>query len=346
MKLMSFEQIKEHLIDNQYTWLITGAAGFIGSNISEQLLALNQKVIGLDNFFTGKKENIADIRSLNTNNFSFYEADIVDNEQCAEIFASHKIDFVLHHAALASVPLSIEKPKLACEVNINGFVNILDLAKNHKVKAFIYASSSAVYGDNNDLVKVEANIGNSLSPYATTKYTNELLARQYTTYFGMPTVGFRYFNIYGKRQDPNGAYAAVIPKWMNQIINNRPLYIYGDGTTTRDFCGVDEVVKINILACFNLYYDDKNNNKINSTVFNVGMGQELSLKALYDSMMTIAKKYNIKYSHPPVYQDFIKGDIKHSCANIDLARQELNFHPSANFYNELENLFNWISNHE
>ncbi len=331
----SFTQIVENLKKQPKTWLITGVAGFIGSNLLEHLLLLNQRVIGIDNFFSGKVENLENpnIRDK-AHNFKFYNIDITDYNACKKALSNTKIDFILHHAAIASVPLSIDDPKLTTKVNIDGFVNILEIARDFQVKALIYASSSAVYGDNTDALKIESKIGSFLSPYALSKYTNELYAEQYAKHYGLCAIGLRYFNIYGPRQDPNSTYSAVIPKWINQILNGQQLHVNGDGTTTRDFCYIANVIKANILACFN--------STCSGQVYNIGVGQSIQLAELLNHLLDISRKNNNEYNIRPIYKDFIAGDIKHSCASISLARDKINYEPINDITSGLESVYNWL----
>lgn len=331
----SFPKIVENLKKQPKTWLITGAAGFIGSNLLEYLLLLNQRVIGIDNFFSGKPENLESINITDkAHNFKFYNVDITDYNVCKKALFDTKIDFILHHAAIASVPLSIVDPKLTTKVNIDGFVNILEIAKDCQVKALIYASSSAVYGDNTDALKMESKIGNFLSPYALSKYTNELYAEQYAKHYGLCTVGLRYFNIYGPRQNPNSTYSAVIPKWISQILNKQQLHVNGDGTTTRDFCYIANVIKANILACFN--------STCSCQVYNIGVGESIQLADLLNHLLDISRKKNNHYDIKPIYKDFIAGDIKHSCASISLARNKINYEPTNDIISGLESVYNWL----
>lgn len=246
----SYQQLIKSLKKNQHKWLITGVAGFIGSNILETLLLLNQKVVGLDNFSTGNKDNLKEIQSLVSlkqwKNFNFIEGDITSIRDCNK--ACKDIDYVLHQGALGSVPRSINNPIASNEANISGFLNMLVAAKDANVKSFTYAASSSTYGDHPALPKVEENIGKPLSPYAVTKYVNELYADVFAKTYGFKTIGLRYFNVFGKRQDPNGAYAAVIPKWISSMISGNNIYINGDGETSRDFCFVENAVQANLLS--------------------------------------------------------------------------------------------------
>jgi len=283
-----YEELQKDLKNNQYTWLVTGAAGFIGSNLVEKLLTLNQKVIGLDNFETGYQHNldqaiddaIIEYPSLERGrngvgviNFTFIKGDIRDIETCQQ--ACKDVDYVLHQAALGSVPRSIEDPICTNTANINGFLNMLVAARDAKVKRFVYAASSSTYGDHPDLPKVEDKIGNPLSPYAVTKLVNELYAQVFAKTYNFNTIGLRYFNIFGKRQDPNGAYAAVIPKWTEALIKDNPLFINGDGKTSRDFCYIDNTVQMNLLAATTENPDATNQ------VYNVAHNQRTSLNELY-----------------------------------------------------------------
>jgi len=260
--MTAYQDALSHLSNKQYTWLVTGAAGFIGSNLVEKLISLNQRVVGLDNFETGFQDNldqaIADCNQAVSKDYSslfdFHEGDIRALEDCqkAMIWQSrgshYAVDFVLHQAALGSVPRSIKDPIHTNRANIDGFLNILIAARDAKVKSFVYAASSSTYGDHPDLPKVEDVIGNPLSPYAVTKYVNELYAKVFARTYGFKTIGLRYFNVFGKRQNPNGAYAAVIPKWVASIISGEEVFIYGDGETSRDFCYIENAIQMNILS--------------------------------------------------------------------------------------------------
>ncbi len=245
-----FDTVKNELSSSPRKWLVTGCAGFIGSNLLESLLKLGQTVVGLDNFATGYQRNLDEVRGSVTPEqwarFTFIEGDIRDLEACRR--AVQGVDFVLHQAALGSVPRSLNDPITTNEVNIGGFLNMLVAARDAEVKSFVYAASSSTYGDHPALPKVEENIGNPLSPYAVTKYVNELYADVFARSYGFEAVGLRYFNVFGKRQDPDGAYAAVIPKWTAAMIQGKDVTINGDGETSRDFCFVDNAVQANILA--------------------------------------------------------------------------------------------------
>lgn len=312
--------LKSKINSKQYVWLVTGCAGFIGSHIAEKLISLNQKVVGLDNLSTGFRKNIDRLLSLNQNKqFSFIEGDIRSFETCQKVVKD--TDIILHQAALGSVPRSIENPVLTNEVNVGGFLNIITAAKEAKVKKFVFASSSSVYGDNKDDIKVEERIGAPLSPYAISKKVNELYAANFSSIYGISTIGLRYFNVFGPYQDPNGAYAAVIPRWINKLLSGEQCTIYGDGKTSRDFCFVDNVVKANILAGLA--------DNISSGVFNIACGKSTSLSQLYSMIRdAIADKLcpQIKTLAPQMV-DFRVGDIRHSLASYDKAKHLLEYNP-------------------
>lgn len=294
------------------TWLVTGAAGFIGSHLTEVLLSKGQNVIGLDDFSTGKIQNIEEVQGCE--NFKLIQGSITDIEICRR--ACEGVDYVLHHAALASVPESMKDPVNYNNVNVNGFVNILQAARENKIKRVVFASSSAVYGDDNLPEKIESKIGKFLSPYAMTKYINEVYAEFFTRVYGLECVGLRYFNVFGKRQDPNGAYAAVIPKWINAVKNHEIPVIYGDGTATRDFCAVQNVVNANLLAALEP--------SAAGEVFNIGCGVTTSLNDLMKIIYEIfAPDSEIKFKR----ENSRDGDILHSSASIEKAKKILKFEP-------------------
>ncbi|MBI5218480.1 MAG: SDR family oxidoreductase [Bacteroidia bacterium] len=298
--------------------LVTGGAGFIGSNIVEALLSQNNEVICLDNFITGKRENIEEF--LQHKNFRLIEGDIRDMDVCKK--AVDGTDYILHQAALGSVPRSINDPKTTNDVNVGGFVNILVAAKDAKVKRFVYASSSSVYGDSPDLPKVEEKIGNPLSPYAISKLANEMYAKNFSEIYGIETIGLRYFNVFGKKQDPNGPYAAVIPKFIKALLNGDSPIIFGDGTQSRDFTYIDNVVQVNQLAAVT------DNIKALNTVYNVAYGKSISLNQLFDMLKsTISTHIHDVLTAQPVYSAERKGDIKHSLASIAKAINILGFNP-------------------
>jgi UDP-N-acetylglucosamine/UDP-N-acetylgalactosamine 4-epimerase len=342
---MKYSHILDDLKNNQYSWLITGVAGFIGSNLLEQLLILNQKVVGIDNFSTGFKHNIdqaindAEKSSCQKlkHNFKFINGDISQINDCKK--ACLKIDYVLHHAALGSVPRSIEEPINSNRANVDGFLNMLVASRDAEVKRFIYASSSANYGDHLALPKVEHNIGNPLSPYSVSKMVNELYANVFARNYNFQSIGLRYFNIFGKRQDPNGAYAAVIPSWTNLILNNEEIYINGDGTTSRDFCYIDNVIQANILAAM------VENEKALNQIYNIAVGDKTSLNDLYKIIKSLLLRKKTELTNKdPIHREFREGDVMHSLANIDKARTLLGYSPSKNLFEGLEELMDWYIN--
>jgi UDP-N-acetylglucosamine 4-epimerase len=343
--MTKYEQLQERLKDNQNTWLITGVAGFIGSNLLEKLLILNQKVVGLDNFDTGYQHNIdqaiQDANNATGNdlrgNFKFINGDIRELGDCKE--ACSGIDYVLHQAALGSVPRSIEDPINTNRANIDGFLNMLVASKDAYVKRFVYAASSSTYGDHPDLPKVEDNIGNPLSPYAVTKVVNELYANVFAKTYGFQTIGLRYFNIFGKRQDPNGPYAAVIPKWVAAIINKEDVFINGDGETSRDFCYIDNTVQMNLLAA------TTDNDEATDQVYNVALNDRTSLNKLYQMIeeKLIQRTQGLE-KREPIYRDFRAGDVRHSQANIDKAQALLNYHPQYMISEGMDELMDWYLN--
>lgn len=340
--MAKYEQLKEYLKDNQKTWLVTGVAGFIGSNLLEQLLILNQKVVGLDNFDTGHQHNIDQaIEDANkvtdkdlSKYFKFIDGDIRDINNCKQ--ACNGVDYVLHQAALGSVPRSIEDPINTNRANIDGFLNMLVASKNANVKRFVYAASSSTYGDYPDLPKVEDKIGSPLSPYAVTKVANELYANVFAKTYGFKTIGLRYFNIFGKRQDPNGAYAAVIPKWVAAILNQEDVFINGDGETSRDFCYIDNTVQINLLAA------TTDNDEAIDQVYNVALNDRTSLNKLYQMIEEkIIQRTEGLEKKKPIYKDFRAGDIRHSQANIDKAQALLGYQPKYPISKGMDEVVDW-----
>lgn len=328
------------LNNKQSTWLITGVAGFIGSNLLEVLLRHGQKVVGLDNFATGHQHNI-DMALSDSNlskdeikkNFQFIKGDICDIAYCQQ--AAEGVDYILHQAALGSVPRSIEDPARTNNTNINGFLNMLISARDAKVKRFVYAASSSTYGDHPDLPKIEERIGNPLSPYAVTKYVNELYANVFASTYGLESIGLRYFNIFGKRQDPQGAYAAVIPKWVNSLINGEPVYINGDGETSRDFCYIDNTVQANILAALSP-------SEAANEVYNVALHDRTSLNELYQLIVERLQQRGIALDNvKPIYRDFRAGDVRHSLADISKAKKRLGFTPSHRINQGLDESMDW-----
>lgn len=320
-----FRAVQDALRLKPRRWLITGVAGFIGSALLEALLQLDQEVVGLDNFSTGKRENLDDVKGRVSNEqwqrFTFREGDIRSLADCAA--ACRDVHVVLHEAALGSVPRSIEDPLTTHACNLDGFINMLVAARDAGVKRFVYAGSSSTYGDSPTLPKREDVIGRPLSPYAVTKYVNELYADVFARTYGMSVVGLRYFNVFGRRQDPEGAYAAVIPLWFASLLRGKPVYINGDGETSRDFCHVDNVVQANLLAAT---AEDEA-----AGVYNVAVGERTTLTQLFELIRAqVAERYPDAAKVTPTYRDFRPGDIRHSLADISLARQRLGYAPTKN----------------
>jgi len=402
-----YEQLKTRLISEPHTWLITGVAGFIGSNLLETLLKLNQRVVGLDSFVTGFQHNLDEVRSLVSAdqwaNFNFIQGDIRNLEDCRRAMVFHSkqgahsatmflgedpcglapslrgdevdaaigvsessilnpescpVEYVLHQAALGSVPRSVENPINTNETNISGFLNMLVAAKDAKVKRFVYAASSSTYGDHPALPKVEDKIGKPLSPYAVTKYVNELYADVFARTYGFNTIGLRYFNVFGPRQTPDGAYAAVIPKWISSMIKGEPVYINGDGETSRDFCFIENVRQINLLAATIGTLDDQSviasearqsmHAQLDPTnqVYNVAVGDRTTLNQLYEQL-----HFNLLAGYPhlrdvkPVYRDFRGGDVRHSLADISKAATLLDYQPTHRIGEGLKVAMDWYVQH-
>ena len=339
--MSKYSELQEHLKDNPSSWLITGVAGFIGSNLLEALLKLNQTVVGLDNFETGFRHNLDQVCDLVTDEqwgrFNFIEGDIRELEDCQ--LACNGIDYVLHEAALGSVPRSLEDPIRTNMANIDGFLNMLVAARDAKVKRFVYAASSSTYGDHPDLPKVEDKIGNPLSPYAVTKVVNELYAQVFARTYDFHTIGLRYFNIFGQRQDPNGAYAAVIPKWVSSMIQNEEIFINGDGSTSRDFCYIDNTVQMNLLAA------TTDNSDATNQIYNVAVGDRTTLNDLCEHLRSnLAKQFPHLNDFKPTYRDFRAGDVLHSLADISKAKQLLGYEPSHRIGEGLEEALGWYVN--
>ena len=334
--MTKYEQIQEELLESPKTWLVTGVAGFIGSNLLEKLLKLNQTVVGLDNFATGHQHNLDEVQSLVTEaqweRFTFLEGDIRDPKACQQ--AVKGIDNVLHQAALGSVPRSIADPLTTNAANITGFLNMLQASKEANVSSFTYAASSSTYGDHPALPKVEENIGNPLSPYAVTKYVNELYAGVYARTYGFKSIGLRYFNVFGQRQDPNGAYAAVIPKWTAAMIKGDEVFINGDGETSRDFCFIDNTVQMNILAA--TARDDAKDE-----VYNVALGDRTTLNELFDSIQNALNGLGLCLDTKPTYRDFRAGDVRHSQADITKAQQNLGYEPEIKIQDGIYKAMPW-----
>lgn len=336
---MQYQKLKNCLSEDPHRWLVTGVAGFIGSNILEELLSLGQIVIGLDNFSTGNKDNLLEVKKSvgkeNWSKFTFIEGDICNFSDC--IKAVKGVDYVLHQAALGSVPRSIVDPLATNAANINGFLNILEASRCERVKSFTYAASSSTYGDSSTLPKVEDSIGNPLSPYAVTKLVNEIYAGVYSTTYNFKCVGLRYFNVFGPRQDPNGAYAAVIPSWTKALIENQEVMVNGDGSTSRDFCYVSNVVQINLLAAVT-------QDKFKNHVYNVAIGQRTNLDELLDLIRTSLSHHGINSSSNICYKEFRAGDVRHSQADITKAVKFLGYTPSHTISQGLEEAMPWYIN--
>jgi UDP-N-acetylglucosamine/UDP-N-acetylgalactosamine 4-epimerase len=322
--MIPYEQIQDQLRAAPRAWLVTGAAGFIGSNIVEQLLRLEQKVVGLDDFSTGRPRNLDEVQAAvaprQWAHFTMLRGDITNADDCRR--ACSGAQYVLHHAAVGSVPRSIEDPLFADRVNVTGTLHVLVAAQQAKVRRFVYASSSAVYGDDATLPKVESVLGNCLSPYAVSKLADELYAQVFGRCYGTETIGLRYFNIFGPRQDSNGPYAAVIPKWISAMIHGQDVVINGDGETTRDFCYVADVVQANILAA------TCQNSAALNRVFNVARQSKTTLNQLFEILRTrLALFYPHLEQLKPAYGDFRAGDVRHSEASIDEAKRALGYSP-------------------
>ena len=340
--MSKYIELQKHLKNNQNIWLVTGVAGFIGSNLLEKLLILNQKVVGLDNFDTGHQYNIdqalEDAKKATgkdlSNNFKFINGDIRKLRDCEK--ACDNVDYVLHQAALGSVPRSIKNPINTNKANIDGFLNMLVASKEAGVKRFVYAASSSTYGDHPDLPKVEDKIGNPLSPYAVTKVVNELYAQVFAKTYNFKTIGLRYFNVFGKRQDPNGAYAAVIPKWVAAILNEDYVFINGDGETSRDFCYIDNTIQINLLAA------TTDNDEAIDQVYNVALNDRTSLNKLYKMIedRIIERTKGLKKKEP-IYRNYREGDIRHSQANIDKAKKLLEYDPRYMISEGMDEAIDW-----
>lgn len=339
-QMTAFEKLQRKLQNEAHVWLVTGVAGFIGSNLLEVLLKLNQEVVGLDNFATGHRRNLDQVRGLvaaeQWARFNFIEGDIRNLDDCRNACAGVKI--VLHQAALGSVPRSIEDPITTNATNIGGFLNMLVAARDAKVSRFVYAASSSTYGDNPGLPKVEDRIGKPLSPYAVTKLVNEQYADVFSRVYGFNTIGLRYFNVFGRRQDPNGSYAAVIPKWTASMIKSEPIWINGDGATSRDFCYVDNAVQANLLAA-----TVENPDAVNQ-VYNIAVGDRTSLNELFDVIRaSLAPMFPHLKELRPNYRDFRAGDVRHSLADISKARTLLGYEPSHRIREGLSEAVAWYA---
>lgn len=336
MATTTYEQAQAELRAAPQKWLITGVAGFIGSNLLQALLELDQPVVGLDNFSTGYRKNLEEVRAAVSgeqwSRFECMDGDIADAATCQRVCQG--VAFVLHEAALGSVPASMIDPASAHLSNVTGFLNILLAARDAKVKRLVYASSSAVYGDDERLPKAEDQIGNPLSPYAATKLMDEIYAAVFGRAFGLQSIGLRYFNVFGPRQDPEGSYAAVIPKWIAALLKGEPVYINGDGETTRDFCPIANVVQANLLAATTTRLEALNQ------VYNIALGERTTLNELF-AIVTKAACGKAGSQAKLVYRDFRPGDIRHSLANIDKAQRLLGFAPTHRIERGLELSMEW-----
>ena len=336
--MTAYDDLKTRLAQEPHTWLVTGAAGFIGSNLLETLLKLNQHVVGLDNFATGHQHNLDEVHHLVTpeqwHRFKFIKGDIRNIDDCRSACAG--VEYVLHQAALGSVPRSVADPILTNSANVTGFLNMLVAARDSGVKRFVFAASSSTYGDHPALPKVEHTIGRPLSPYAVTKFVNELYADVFARTYGFEFIGLRYFNVFGQRQDPNGAYAAVIPKWISSMLANQPVVINGDGETSRDFCYIDNAVQANLLAA--TATDPEAVNQI----YNVAVGDRTNLNELYSALKTsLTPIFPHLSAAKAVHHGFRAGDVRHSLADIGKASSLLGYAPSHHVGNGLAIAMQW-----
>lgn len=332
-----YEEVKAQLRSNPKTWLVTGCAGFIGSNLLEALLKLDQTVVGLDNFSTGYRHNLDEVKGLVTREkwgrFDFTEGDIRDLETCRE--ACEGVDYVLHQAALGSVPRSLADPIASNQSNIDGFLNMLVAARDAEVGSFTYAASSSTYGDHPALPKVEDRIGLPLSPYAVTKYVNELYAHVFALNYDFRTIGLRYFNCFGPRQNRNGPYAAVIPNWMTAMIQGEPIYINGDGETSRDFTFIENAVQGNLLAATAA-------DTAKAEVYNMAVGDQTTLNELFQSIRNALAGQGIEYEQEPIHRDFRPGDVRHSLADTSKIRENLGYQPTHRIQEGLNQAAEWF----
>jgi UDP-N-acetylglucosamine/UDP-N-acetylgalactosamine 4-epimerase len=360
MNLNAYEALQAKLLSQPKNWLITGVAGFIGSNLLEALLKLNQCVVGIDNFSTGNQKNLDEVQNLVSSEqwgkFQLIRGDIRNLEDCKSVMyfkkltqnildgSSHNapevVDYVLHQAALGSVPRSIQDPIASNQNNIDGFLNMLVAAKDAKVSRFIYAASSSTYGDHPGLPKVEHLKGNPLSPYAVTKLVNELYSEVFARVYDFKSIGLRYFNVFGPRQDPNGAYAAVIPKWTSAMIKDEPVFINGDGETSRDFCYVANAIQANLLAATSIEVSAVNQ------VYNIAVGERITLNELFEA---IRFRLEARFSHlkgfKPIFKEFRVGDVRHSLADISKSSSLLGYKPTHSVFDGLTDAMEWyVSN--
>ncbi|VCU70115.1 UDP-glucose 4-epimerase [Pigmentiphaga humi] len=334
--MTTYTELQSTLRAQPATWLITGVAGFIGSNLLETLLKLDQQVIGLDNFATGHQRNLDEVQTLVSveqwARFRFIRGDIRNLDDCRQ--ACTGVEYILHQAALGSVPRSLADPIATNATNIDGFLNMLVAARDAEVKSFTYAASSSTYGDHPGLPKVEDTIGKPLSPYAVTKYVNELYADVFARCYGFKAVGLRYFNVFGPRQDPDGAYAAVIPKWTAAMIKGDALHINGDGETSRDFCFISNAVQANLLAATATA-------EATNQVYNVAVGGRTSLNQLFGALREALGANGIGYTAKPIYRDFRAGDVRHSQADIGKAAHLLHYAPTHDIISGIHAAMPW-----
>lgn len=332
-----YSDVEKELKSDPRTWLVTGAAGFIGSHLCERLLVLDQRVIGLDNFATGSKENVGILKGMARNSahgkFEFFEGDVTDSETCQNLV--RRVDHVLHQAALGSVPRSISDPVATNMANVSGFLNVLQASKEQGVRSFVYAASSSTYGDSTVLPKEEEVIGSPLSPYAVTKLVNEIYAGVYAKTFGFGSIGLRYFNVFGPRQDPSGPYAAVIPLWVKAVLNGEPIYINGDGSTSRDFCFIENVVRANILASVISVGPE-------AKIYNIACGEATSLTQLSALIIEAVRQRKVTSVSAVKYRDFRRGDVKHSLASVERAKNELGYTPVVQVPEGIQITVDWL----
>ncbi len=333
---MRYQDICQQLQQQPKVWLVTGVAGFIGSNLLETLLKLDQQVVGLDNFATGHQRNLDEVQQLVSlaqwQNFRFITGDIRKLADCQQAVTG--VDYVLHQAALGSVPRSLNDPITSNDTNVGGFLNMLVAARDAGVKSFTYAASSSTYGDHPALPKVEENIGRPLSPYAVTKYINELYADVFARSYGFHCIGLRYFNVFGQRQDPDGAYAAVIPKWTASLLKDETVFINGDGETSRDFCYIANTVQMNILAAT---APDSAKNQ----VYNVAVGDRTTLNQLFSAITSALSDCGQVVATAPQYRDFRSGDVRHSQADIGKAERLLGYQPQYRIGQGIREAMQW-----
>lgn len=338
-----YQQLLQTLPASPKTWLVTGVAGFIGSNLLEALLKLDQRVVGLDNFATGYQHNLDEVKSLVTpaqwGNFQFIQGDIRNFEDCQRACAG--VEYVLHQAALGSVPRSLADPITTNSANITGFLNMSLAARYARVKSFTYAASSSTYGDHPALPKVEDNIGKPLSPYAVTKYVNELYADVFSKCYDFHSIGLRYFNVFGPRQNPNGAYAAVIPKWASSLLKGETVFINGDGETTRDFTFIQNAIQGNLLAATVIASESKTPPPALNQVYNIAVGDRTTLKELFALVRDNLVPYGVPVNSEPEYLDFRAGDVRHSLADISKAQQLLGYQPSHKIADGIAQSMGW-----